>query len=359
MDEKTYKRLAEHLDALPSGFPPTEDGVELRILAHLFTPEEARLAAQLRTTIKTAKEISERIGGDVDTVGSLLNGMVGKNLIGTGPVEGERGFFLMPFVIGFYEEQKSTMDEELARLVEDYMQQTFEILLGIEPKLHRVIPVNETIQIDMEIHPYESIVDIVAMAKAWSVFDCICRKQKMLIGDPCEHPVELCMAFSEIPGAFDGSSHYKALTQEEAVATLQRASDVGLVHTVSNSQKEIGYLCNCCTCSCNMLRGLSEMGIANTIARSAFVNEVDEDVCNGCETCLDYCQFDALSIEDGIAAVSVLACVGCGVCVPSCDTEALSLVRRPEEDVLKIPVTGDDWGVARAETRGISLDNIR
>ncbi len=359
MDEKIYKRLAERLDALPNGFPPTDDGVELRLLAYLFTPEEANLAAQLRATLETAEEISERIGGDVDTVGSLLNGMVGKNLISTSQVEGEKGFCLMPFAVGFYEEQERTMDEELARLFEDYMQQTFEIVLGIEPQLHRVVPVNETIQTDMEVHPYESIVDIVATKKAWCVFDCMCRKQKVLIGDPCQHPVELCMAFSEIPGAFDGNSHYKALTQEEAVATLQRASDAGLVHTVSNSQKGIGYICNCCTCSCMMLRGISDMGIANTVARSAFVNEVYADVCNGCETCLDYCQFDALSIEDGIAAVSVVACLGCGVCVPSCDTEALNLVRRPEQEVLQIPVTEEDWGVERAEARGIDLDIIR
>jgi Na+-translocating ferredoxin:NAD+ oxidoreductase RNF subunit RnfB len=211
----------------------------------------------------------------------------------------------------------------------------------------------------MEVHPYESIVDIVAMAKAWCVFDCICRKQKVLIGDPCEHPVELCMAFSEIPGAFDGSSHYKALTQEEAIATLQSASDAGLVHSVSNSQKEIGYICNCCTCSCNMMRGISEMGMANVVARSAFVNEVDEDLCTGCEICLGYCQFDALTMEDQIVVVSKVACMGCGVCVPSCDTEALTLARRPEEEVLQIPVTEEDWGVERAEARGINIDDIR
>ncbi|GAG98684.1 unnamed protein product, partial [marine sediment metagenome] len=222
-------------------------------MAYLFTPEEAGLAAQLRATLETAEEIVERIGGDVQTVDSLLNGMVRKGLITARQVEGEKCFCLMPFVTGFYEEQERTIDAELARLFEDYMQQAFEIVLGIEPQLHRVVPVNETIQTDMEIHPYESIVEIVAMAKAWSVFDCLCRKQKVLIGDPCEHPVDVCMVFSQTPGAFDGSSHYKTLTQEEAVATLQRASDAGLVHSVSNIQKEIGYICNCCTCSCMML----------------------------------------------------------------------------------------------------------
>ncbi|MBW1770343.1 MAG: 4Fe-4S ferredoxin, partial [Deltaproteobacteria bacterium] len=39
-----FKKLAEHLDKLPGGFPSTETGVELRILRRLFTPEEAEFA---------------------------------------------------------------------------------------------------------------------------------------------------------------------------------------------------------------------------------------------------------------------------------------------------------------------------
>ena len=64
MEESPYKRLAERLDALPNGFPPTEDGVELHLLAKIFTPEEAELAAQLRLTQETPKQIAGRVGGD-------------------------------------------------------------------------------------------------------------------------------------------------------------------------------------------------------------------------------------------------------------------------------------------------------
>jgi len=44
MSKNPYKRLAERLNALPNGFPPTEDGAELRLLEKLYTPEEAALA---------------------------------------------------------------------------------------------------------------------------------------------------------------------------------------------------------------------------------------------------------------------------------------------------------------------------
>jgi electron transport complex protein RnfB len=359
MDEIVYKRLAERLDSLPNGFPATADGTELRLLAYLFSPQEATLATNLRATPETVQEIAERIGEDIEKVGGLLNGMARKGLISVNKVAGEKAYGLMPFVVGFYENQGRTIDAGLARLVEDYMQQVFGNVLSVEPQFHRVIPLNETIQTGIEIHPYESIADIVAGAKAWSVFDCICRKQKALIGDPCEHPIDICMAFSDIPGAFDGSSYYKALTQEEAMETLQRAADAGLVHCVSNRQEDIGYICNCCTCSCGILRGMAEMGIANAVARSAFVNTIDEAVCSGCENCLDYCQFNALSMEDGIAVVSEISCMGCGVCVPFCETEAMKLVRRPEEEVLPIPVTKEDWGADRAQARGIDINIIR
>ena len=44
MDDTPYRELAARLDELPHGFPPTDDGAELRLLAKLFTPEEAALA---------------------------------------------------------------------------------------------------------------------------------------------------------------------------------------------------------------------------------------------------------------------------------------------------------------------------
>ena len=63
-EEKSYQDLAERLDALPNAFPSTEDGAELRLLAKLFTPEEAALAAQLRLTLETPKQLAARIGGE-------------------------------------------------------------------------------------------------------------------------------------------------------------------------------------------------------------------------------------------------------------------------------------------------------
>ncbi len=359
MDTTPYKRLAERLDALPNGFPPTEDGAELRLLAKLFTPEEAALAAQLRLTKETPEQIAARIGGDPQTLRRQLKAMARRGLIAIGRTEDGLGFGLMPFVVGIYEMQVNTMDAELAKLFEDYYTQAFGKALTVRPQFHRVIPVNESIRTDMEVRPFESAAEIVKSARAWGVIDCICRKQKALLGEGCDHPLDVCMIMSQKPGAFEGNPNIRALSQEEALATLRRAAEAGLVHSVSNNQKGIDYICNCCTCSCGILRGMAELGIANVVARSAFVNQVDEMLCSGCEECLSRCQFDALSMnDDGVVQVNETRCVGCGVCVPACGTGALSLVRRPEEEVPIPPETIREWGMERAAARGLGLTDV-
>ena len=74
MNEKPYRNLAKSLDALPNGFPPAPDGAELRLLAKLYTPEEAALAAELRFSRETPEEIAARLseaGADFDKARDL------------------------------------------------------------------------------------------------------------------------------------------------------------------------------------------------------------------------------------------------------------------------------------------------
>jgi Na+-translocating ferredoxin:NAD+ oxidoreductase subunit B len=354
-----YKKLAERLDALPNGFPSTADGVELRLLVKLFTPEEAELAALLRLTKETPEEISVRTGRETSETRSLLKGMARRGLITAGRTLAGLGYGLMPFVVGIYEMQIGNLDEELARLFEEYYQQSFAEVLKVKPQVHRVIPVNESIKVDMEVRPYESATEIINSAQAWGVLDCICRVQKALIGEGCDHPVDVCMAMSETPNAFDGSDTVRAVDRQEALDTLVRAAEAGLVHSVSNNQHGLHYICNCCTCSCGILRGMAELGIANVVARSSFVNQVDGMLCNGCETCLDYCQFEALAMdEDTVVQVNSVRCVGCGVCVPSCPNQALVLVSRLDQEVSLPPDTLKEWGAQRASERGINLEGV-
>ena len=206
----------------------------------------------------------------------------------------------------------------------------------------------ESIDNTMEVRPFESASDLVEQAQSWGVLDCICRTQKALMGDPCGHPLDVCLTLSSQPDAFANDGVLRALTREEAHQVLKRSAEAGLVHCVSNNQRDLWYICNCCTCSCGILRGMAELGIANAVAHSAFTNQVDEDLCIACGECLSACQFNALTL-DATAQVNELRCVGCGVCVPVCPQGALGLVRRPE--AAEPPLNEADWRAARQAAR--------
>jgi ferredoxin len=358
MDMSNYKLLAERLDALPNGYPPTDDGAELRVLAKLFTPEEARLTSKLRMTKETAREIADRTGEDYKEVRRILKALAKRRLIKAGKGKGALVYSIMPFVVGIYEMQYNTIDKELAELFEDYYQKAFIQAASIQPPFHRVLPVNETIRKDMEIAPYESAADIIAQSKAWGVVDCLCRQQKAFIGDPCDHPLDVCMIMNKTPGAFDQSPDIRALTRDEAMETLQRAAEAGLVHSIANSKDDVWYVCNCCTCSCGLLRGISEFGIANVVANSSFVNYVDVETCVPCEFCVDACMFDAIVVDE-VAIVDENKCIGCGVCVIACPEGALTMVRRSEEEITEPPASEMDWLELRASERGLDIEKVR
>ena len=364
MSDQAYQNLAHRLNTLPNGFPPTDDGVELQLLALLFSPPEAELTSKLRITLETSREIAARLDRDFAETKSMLKNLLRKGLIRAGRATGGFGYGILAFAVGIYEHQASRIDAKFARLFESYYLTAYGEMLSIEPALHRVIPVNETVRNDLQVLPYENATSFVENANAWGVVDCLCRKQKALVGDPCDHPLDVCMIFHQHPGAFDDSTTVHAQTKAESLDTLKRAADAGLVHSVSNSQSGdthfASYICNCCTCSCGILRGMADLGLANVVARSAFVNQVEPDDCNLCEDCIEFCQFDALSTDstDLYIQINESHCVGCGVCVPACPDHALTLVRRPEDQIKPIPATHEDWLDDRAVARGIDINQI-
>jgi heterodisulfide reductase subunit A-like polyferredoxin len=202
----------------------------------------------------------------------------------------------------------------------------------------------------MEIFPYEKASDIVEKGKSWGVRDCICRVQKELVGDPCHHPKENCLVIAPIEGAFDTSEVDRALTKEEALQILIDAEDAGLVHTTGNYQSN-SYICNCCTCSCGVLRSVAEFNYIAGIAKSDFLAIVDENLCTGCGDCLERCQFNAMNVDGPVCEVDPDYCVGCGLCVPVCPENALVLQRRSEGEVKMPPQTLKEWGEIRQRNR--------
>lgn len=56
------------------------------------------------------------------------------------------------------------------------------------------------------------------------------------------------------------------------------------------------------------------------------VAQVDKETCTGCESCVDACPAEAISMgANDKAVVDGGACTDCGVCVDECPVEAISM----------------------------------
>jgi len=53
--------------------------------------------------------------------------------------------------------------------------------------------------------------------------------------------------------------------------------------------------------------------------------KVDVGKCSGCESCVDSCPSEAISMKEEKAVIDEGACVDCAVCVDECPAEAIEM----------------------------------
>jgi NAD-dependent dihydropyrimidine dehydrogenase PreA subunit len=342
-----YEQLATALDKLPNGFPRTQSNVEIRLLQKIFSPKEAFLGSYLQGFMESVDVIAQRVGWSVNDTKTTLITMAERGLVWSDKAENPT-FRLAPFVVGIYEAQLETMDHELSHLFEKYMAEGGGAgIMKPHPALHRIVPAQKAVKSEW-ILPYDDVKKILLNSKTFRVRDCICRVQQDYIGRQCTFPVKVCLSFSwtELP-----STLYD-ISQKEALALLDQVEEIGLVHTVSNIQKGIGYICNCCGCCCGILRGINEWGI-DSVAHANYYAVIDPDECVGCGTCITRCQVLAISEQDGIPVVDVTKCIGCGLCVTGCPATAVRLQPKPESDIYEPPADFAAWEHERLLNRGL------
>jgi Na+-translocating ferredoxin:NAD+ oxidoreductase subunit B len=351
MTDNRYIELRETLDRFPNGYPATDDGLELRFLEKIFSPEEAGIASKLKMKFETVQQIAERTGLEADYLGRILEEMQGKGQIFRVRLGKIMLYKLLPFVFGIYEYQLYRIDREMAELAEEYFRTAFGPQFGAkQPSLLKVVPIEKTIAHTTAIQPYQSLSKLISGAKAWAVDECICKKEKGILGDGCSKPREVCIGIAPVENFFDDFFWGKSVTKDEALKVLEKAEEAGLVHMTSNVQEGHILICNCCGCCCAILRGINKLGLDNAAAKSDYVAVIDHDACTGCGICLDRCQVRAIDMND-TAEVNG-RCIGCGLCVTTCPADSVSLRRRDNEDILDTPLNEKDWVRKKAASRG-------
>jgi electron transport complex protein RnfB len=340
-ETQIYRALQNHLDGLPIGFPATRSGVEIRILKHLFTPEEAELALRLSMIPEPLDQIYARFDKNkaaMDELERAFDRMAEKGSIGSMKIAGRKHYCLIPFAVGMYEMQVDRLTEDFARDSKIYIEGEFgdEMYRTKIPQL-RTVPVRKSIATPekFSVGSYDDIRSIIEnVGGSIAVINCICRQTRSAIGESCTRTDlrETCFVFRESADTFIKQGIGRSLTKDEALALLDRAQEAGLVVQPQNTQHP-AYVCCCCGDCCGILTTVKRFPRPAELYASNYYAEIDSGLCTGCEMCIPLCQLDALTIVDGVAVVNLDRCIGCGNCVACCEFDAAQLRKKENQTV--------------------------
>ena len=335
--QETYKKLAFHLDNLPGGFPPTDTGVEIRILRRLFTPEEAELAVHLSLIPEEPLVIARRAKLSVDETTGRLEEMARKGLVFTMESKGRATLYqALQYAIGIWEFHVNDLDVELIRDMNEYIPTLFNAEIWKKAPQLRTIPVKRSISPELKALPYEEVQKLVQAQEKFLVAPCICRREHKMVGKGCDKPEETCLIFGTAADYYERNGLGRVIDEQEALEILKKAEEAGLVLEPGNA-KEILNICCCCGCCCQVLKNIKRHPKPASLVSSPFVAVLDPKTCEGCGICVERCQMEALRLQDDRVAHHVDRCIGCGLCVSACPTGSLALTRKPESEQPKVP----------------------
>jgi ferredoxin len=196
--------------------------------------------------------------------------------------------------------------------------------------------VGESVSTQTDVMPYERAEALVRAQERFAVANCICRQEMRILGKGCDKPEESCLSFGPVAGYVVRTGLGRAISQDESLAILHRAEEVGLVLQPTNARDPV-FLCTCCGCCCGVLRSFKLHPAPASLVSSAFVASLDTETCQGCGTCAERCQMDAVYLDDGQAVLDLSRCIGCGLCVDTCPSDSLSLARKPRAEQPHVP----------------------
>jgi len=339
LTEKPYQDLITRLNQYQIGAPHTEE--IYKILEILYTKEEAYVGSRFPLGRANLEELAQRTGIEQPRLEHVLEAMAQKGVV-MDSAPGDRRFFLLaPTIFGFFEFSFMRLNselplKELAELMEAAMQgEMGKEFFGSQTPMSRTLIYEKNIP-HSQVMPYEQVSELIRGSSHLSLQPCFCRHKAQHLNRPCQSqsPLEVCMALGISAEYLVRRGFARQAGEKEVLELLDKTEELGLVHTTDNVRDDPLFICHCCSCCCELLRGINELNINQAVAPSRFIARVDPEQCSGCGACLRRCQVQAISLVgeeyEKTALVDQERCLGCSVCVCSCNPKALSMTERPE-----------------------------
>ena len=341
--------LIDRLNKYPVGLPDSDK--LRRILAILFTEDEAYIASRFPLTEATLPELVRATGWASVRLQATLDTMADKGLVMDTAYGGKTFYLLMPGLIGFFEfsfmkQRQDLPVAELAQLMHEYLYGDPEQKMGREffaskTPLTRSLPYEEHIPVSSQVATYESAREIIKRAGYGAIGMCYCRHKKEHLNDSCKKGAptkEICISLGTAAKFMVRRGFAEYRTTEQLLAVLDKARELRLTHITDNIRHKPSFICNCCSCCCELLGGVQQ-GFPMGVAKTNYTLQIDGETCLGCGLCQKACNvtaLEAVSAENGKRKkrMTVLPdnCLGCGACIGACPSKSLSLIpaSRPE-----------------------------
>jgi electron transport complex protein RnfB len=350
--EDVFEKLRARLDDMATGYPETESKIEIKLLKKIFTEEEADLFLQLMPFLQKPEDVAKQLNRDIDEIAAMMEQMAKKGLLFRKRKGDLVRYAALPYVVGIFEFQVKSMDEAYALDNEDYFEKDFlSTIQSFKTPVMRSIPINRQIVAEWPVAPYEDVLEIIDKQEKIAITPCICRTQTKLAGKECDKPLENCFSFGSHADYYVENGLGRYITKADAKKIIIKNEEAGLVMQPFNSQK-VGGMCSCCGDCCGMLRSLKKQTKTAAQVKINYFAKVDDELCTGCETCLERCQMEAIDVVDGLANVDLDRCIGCGLCVTTCPDEAILLNKKPEDQLYEPPKSGAETYMRIAKERG-------
>jgi NAD-dependent dihydropyrimidine dehydrogenase PreA subunit len=339
--------LIDRLNMYPVGLVDNEQLRE--ILALLFDEQEARVAARFPLEEATLSELARRTKMPEAELLPVLEGMAEKGLVMDLPYAGTTYYLLLPGLIGFFEFtfMKNRTDlplDRVARLMHEYLHQDPKEGMAREffdrnTPLTRSLVFEEHVPVTSEIATYESAREIIRQAGYGAVSMCYCRHKKEHLQQNCDKgaPLEgMCISLGTAAKFLVRRGFAEQKSTDELISVLEQARALRLTHVTDNIRSKPSFICNCCSCCCELLAGV-RAGYPDGVGKTPFLAEVDSNTCTGCGICLPACNVQAVALEAGetekVAVVRRELCLGCGACPAACPQGSIVLKDRPVRPV--------------------------
>ncbi len=347
IDDHAYAQLQRHLDRQTLAFPATRSGSEIRLLKQIFSPREALAATCLTYRFESFAVVFARAGQITSSaveMQALLDALEQKGGIGTKIAAGQKFYYNLPLVVGFFEAQAGRLTPEFIKAFDEYTANRKFGLDFISTKLPqmRTIPIAKSIQSHLAVSTFDEVTSLLKTAEPpFVILECICRQKKALLDAPCRATkrLETCLAAGTVAQAALRRNMGREITQQESISILAQNQKDGLVLQPSNTRKA-EFICSCCGCCCGMLGMQKKLPVPVHFWTSNFYAVVDSTACNGCGHCEQRCQVNAVrvSAKTKRSVVDLNRCIGCGLCIPVCPQKALTLEEKtiqahPPEDL--------------------------